>query len=255
MTSPTTTPTDAPEIDPTTKRMADKVKALLAKALGTDSFDEREALTRRAEHLIAKHRIDMALLVEAGKAEDPIAVEQFHLRPPYAKEFRATLSCVAWSLGCRVLVSDVGADSFAWIHGFRSDVERVKLLTFSLLAQARADLASTPVPHGSKIAPFRRAFLRGYAYRIGERLQELEERTGARAEQEHAGTALVLVDREARLDAYWAEQTAGVETAKPLGKVSERSGARAGYRAGDSADLGQNVRLGGGQAASLGAGS
>src|SRR5205823_14019219 len=104
----------------------------------------------------------------------------------------------------------------------------------SLLLQASTAMlaASRGRPN---VKAFRRAFLFGYAAAIGARLREVQEDTERAATSSAPGTALVLVDRKAQVDAAFAEQFPRIRTMRP--SVSSGNGLTAGQRAGVEADL------------------
>src|SRR5437764_759274 len=70
---------------------------------------------------------------------------------------------------------------------------------------------------------------------IGARLREVQEDTERAAASSAPGTALVLVDRKAQVDAAFAEKFPRIRTMRP--SVSSGNGLTAGQRAGVEADL------------------
>jgi hypothetical protein len=153
-----------------------RVRALLAKAESTTFEQEAEAFTAKAQELIARHAIDEALLRERGDVGDA-AVRRIHVDDPYADAKGMIVGAVGAANRCR----SVHSDGFGWVtvFGFDHDLDAVELLAVSLLAQATAAM----VRHGprrdasgrSRTRSFRRAFLLGFARRIGQRLREVTE--------------------------------------------------------------------------------
>ena len=57
----------------TQERVIDKIRGLMAKAESSEFEEERNAFLDKATELMAKHRVDMAMLQLAGnKADDPV---------------------------------------------------------------------------------------------------------------------------------------------------------------------------------------
>jgi len=175
---------------PADERMLSRIRALLAKAESTEFAEEAEALSGRAQELMAKYSIDHALLAaETGQAETPggrrIAVDN-----PYEAPKATLLQIVAQANRCRVVWSkDVG---LVTVIGFPADLDAVELLFTSLLVQANsAMLRSGGKRDGagrSRTRAFRQSFLLAYAIRIGERLSEAAD---------HAEQAAVAEQRAA----------------------------------------------------------
>ncbi len=119
---------------PADERMLSRIRALLAKAESTEFAQEAEALSGRAQELMAKYSIDHALLAaETGQAETPggrrIAVDN-----PYEAPKATLLQIVAQANRCRVVWSrDLG---LVTVIGFPADLDAVELLFTSLLVQA-----------------------------------------------------------------------------------------------------------------------
>lgn len=123
--------------------MLARVRALLAKAESTTFDEEAEALTAKAQELIARHALDEAALHDAGDVGDP-SVRRIPLDPPYAKAKAFLLNEVADANRCRA----VHSDDCGWVtvFGYDGDLHAVELLTTSLFAQATAAMAR----HGSR---------------------------------------------------------------------------------------------------------
>ena len=185
------------------QRMLAKVRALLAKAESTTFPEEAEALTAKAQELMARHAIDDAMIdAEAGTGDDPVGI-RVQVDPPYASPKSLLLAEVASANRCRSVWS--GELGFTTLFGFESDVEFVEVLYTSLLVQATRAMAaagSQSDRYGrSRTRSFRTSFLVAYASRIGQRLRAAEAASRAAA-QESYGAALVpvLADRSAAVD-------------------------------------------------------
>jgi hypothetical protein len=185
------------------QRMLAKVRALLAKAESTTFPEEAEALTAKAQELMARHAIDDAMVdAEAGTGDDPVGV-RVQVDPPYASPKSVLLAEVASANRCRsVWSADLGITT---VFGFESDADFVEVLYTSLLVQATRAMAaagSQADRYGrSRTRSFRTSFLVAYAARIGQRLRAAEAASRAAA-QESYGAALVpvLADRTSAVD-------------------------------------------------------
>jgi hypothetical protein len=159
---------------PADERMLSRIRALLAKAESTEFAEEAEALSGRAQELMAKYSIDHALLAaETGQTETPggrrIAVDN-----PYEAPKATLLQIVAQANRCRVVWSrELG---LVTVIGFPADLDAVELLFTSLLVQANTAMLRTGGRRDgsgrSRTRAFRQSFLLAYAVRIGERLSE-----------------------------------------------------------------------------------
>ncbi|WAL72276.1 DUF2786 domain-containing protein [Kitasatospora sp. YST-16] len=160
-------------------RMLGRIRALLAKAESTGFPDEAEALTAKAQELMARHSIDEALLAAGGgrSADGPAAV-RIGVDNPYEGPKTMLLDAVAAANRCRVVwAKEFG---FCTVVGFDADLDAVELLYTSLLVQATAAMhraGSRKHKDGAaRTKAFRQSFLVAYAARIRERLAEATER-------------------------------------------------------------------------------
>jgi hypothetical protein len=172
------------------ERMLSRIRALLTKAESTEYAEEAEALSARAQELMAKYSISQALLTaESGRKDDP-AGRRIAVDNPYEAAKVSLLQAVAMANRSRVIWSkEVG---LATVVGFDADLDAVELLFTSLLVQASSAMlhaGSRQDAHGrSRTRAFRQSFLLSYAIRIGERLSQAAEHATkeAAAEQEAA---------------------------------------------------------------------
>jgi hypothetical protein len=185
--------------EPADERMLGRIRSLLAKAESTEFAEEAEALSARAQELMAKYSIDHALLAaESGREEAPggrrIAVDN-----PYEAPKVSLLQTVAQANRCRPVWSkEIG---LVTVIGFPADLDAVELLFTSLLVQANTAMlraGGKQDAYGrSRTRAFRQSFLVSYAIRIGERLAEAtshaeqEAVAEQQAEQQAAGGARV----------------------------------------------------------------
>ena len=183
--------------EPADERMLSKIRALLAKAESTEFTEEAEALSARAQELMAKYSIDHALLAaESGREEEP-GGRRIGVDNPYEAPKATLLQTVAQANRCRVVWSkELG---LVTVIGFPADLDAVELLFTSLLVQANTAMVRAGGKRDaygrSRTRAFRQSFLVSYAIRIGERLAEatvhaeraaMAEQRAAMAEQREA---------------------------------------------------------------------
>ncbi|MFI0895707.1 DUF2786 domain-containing protein [Streptomyces sp. NPDC020983] len=184
---------------PGTGKMLARIRALLAKAESTGFPEEAEALSAKAQHLMARHSIDAALL-GAAAGEGP-GTRRIGVDRPYEGAKALLLDAVAEANRCRsVWSSDYG---FATVVGHTADLDAAEMLYTSLLVQADRALHAGRV---SRSRDFRESFLIAYASRVRARLTaatEAEESAGAASAPELlpalASRALAVEDTTRRL--------------------------------------------------------
>ena len=219
-------------------RMLEKVRALLAKAESTTYPEEADALSAKAQELMARHAIDEAMVgAGAGLDDGPTGV-RVPVDDPYAGAKSILLSEVASANRCRAVWSK--GYGFSTVVGFESDLEFVDVLYTSLLVQATSSMVAAGSQFDrsgrSRTRSFRQAFLLAYATRIGQRLRAAEAASRAAA-AEYYGAALlpVLADRSAAVKA--AEAAAFPGAVSRSVSVSNAVGWAAGSAAADLASL------------------
>ncbi|WP_107076533.1 DUF2786 domain-containing protein, partial [Micromonospora sp. MH33] len=158
---------------PTGSRMLDRVRALLAKAESTTFPAEAEALTGKAQELMARHSIDAALLDAAAERPDRPGGVRLGTDAPYAAAKALLIQEVAAANRCESIWSDdLG---FATVLGFPADLAAVELLHTSLLVQATAAMlrgrGERRAGGGRRTKGYDESFLNAFALRIGERLR------------------------------------------------------------------------------------
>jgi hypothetical protein len=201
--------------------LLDKVRALLAKAESTRFEAEADVFTAKAQELMARHRIERAILSmhEPAGCDGPTS-RRVLVPTPYADAKVILLATIAEANGCSAVWSKrLGV---ATVFGFGPELDAVDTLFASLLVQAGSGLRR----HGAKLdafgrrrtKSFRRSFLLAFAVRIGERLEATVAAAVADARAE-VGAELVpvLADRSDR--ARSAAETAFPET-RPFAPVA-----------------------------------
>jgi hypothetical protein len=217
----------------------ERVRALLAKAESTTFPEEAEALTAKAQELMARHAIDQALL-QAAEGERPADIVGWRIgiEDPYAFAKSLLLHKIAAANGCRAVWSK--HFGFSTVFGAYGNVETVEVLFTSLLVQAtEAMLRSGPAidrSGRSRTRSFRQSFLIAYATRIGERLSETTAEVVAEGAERHGNRLLPVLARqdEAVEDAVRA---AYPDLGQGEARINNHSGWLAGRAAAEVASL------------------
>ncbi|MFC5290746.1 DUF2786 domain-containing protein [Actinokineospora guangxiensis] len=201
-------------------RVVARVKALLAKAESTAFPQEAEALSAKAQELMARHAF-----AEAADDTGPprAAADRIWLEQPYVQSKAQLVDAVAEANRCRaVFYPRLGC---VVLVGHEPDLELVALLSRSLGVQATRALAAAP----GRTRAYRNAFLAGYAHRVRGRLAlATAAATDARA--------LPVLARRDRV----VEQTCAAlfpDLRARRGTVSSPTGWGAGQAAAEQADL------------------
>lgn len=226
------------------ERVLAKVRALLAKAESTNFPDEAEALSAKAQELIARHALDAAAIQATGESSARYRPERRRVwfDRPYVDGKSYLLQQVADANRCRAVFDD--RLEYSLLVGFAADLDAVEMLFTSLLVQAtRAMLAAGSQRDQwgrSRTRAFRASFMVGFAIRIGERLRVAAETAGDAAGEEIREAALpVLARRAEEVDEALAEVFPHVYRTR-VG-ASHRGGYLAGQLAADRAHLASGV--------------
>ncbi|UNO43868.1 DUF2786 domain-containing protein [Streptomyces sp. MST-110588] len=237
-------------------RALGRIRGLLAKAEATDYPEEAEALSAKAQELMARHSIDEALLDSAAGhdgwagrggraggsgagAPGPSAI-RIGVEGPYEQAKALLLDAVAAANRCRAVWSgDLG---FSTLVGFPSDLEAAELLYTSLLLQATTAMNRAGDEHHARgrsrrTRDFRQSFLTAYADRIRDRLTAATEEATAEAAGGAPDLLPVLAARESAVEQRAGEmfpQTAAVR----MRGVRDAAGWHQGRAAADRARLG-----------------
>jgi Protein of unknown function (DUF2786) len=225
---------------PADQRMLGRVRALLAKAESTEFAAEAEALTARAQELMARHSIDYALLAAASGSTDAPSGRRLFLENPYEAPKALLLDVVAAANRSRaVWHRSLGLGT---VLGFPADLDAVELLFTSLLVQATTAMmhagARRDAYGRSRTRSFRQSFLTSYAQRIGERLADSAGVAQQQAAAESPGTDLVpvLAARDSAVDQA-ADEMFPELTKRSVTSGSDREGWLRGRAAADLAPL------------------
>ncbi|MFE1611876.1 DUF2786 domain-containing protein [Streptomyces sp. BI87] len=156
-------------------RMLGRIRALLAKAEATGYPPEAEALTAKAQELMARHSVDEAQLSagRSGGADAPGA-RRISVDPPYETAKAILLDAVARANRCQAVWNEELA--FSTVVGHEADLEPAELLYTSLLVQAATAMSRAEAAQRAggrkRTKTFRQSFMLAYAHRLGDRLAE-----------------------------------------------------------------------------------
>lgn len=220
-------------------RVLERIRGLLSKAESTDFPDEAEALTAKAQELVTRYALGSALLTGTTRLADPVRGRRLHLDGPYIKEKVLLLTAIGDAN--RVRTVWFTRVQIATVVGTVSDLVQVELLFTSLLVQATRALgaAGTGGRRGGSATAFRRAFLTGYAKRVGERLREADARAtaGAAADAHVPVTSLapILARRSEAVDTEFRRLFPTTRASRSRG--IDADGFHAGRDAAESASL------------------
>ncbi|MFF9625370.1 DUF2786 domain-containing protein [Streptomyces griseosporeus] len=224
-------------------RMLTRIRALLAKAEATGYPEEAEALTAKAQELMARHSVDEALLAARDADPDAPGACRIGVEPPYEQAKAVLLDAVARANHCRAVWNE--PLGFSTVVGHEADLEAVELLHTSLLVQAHTALTRAEAAQRrggrKRTKTFRQSFLAAYAHRIGIRLAAAAEEAVA---DSGAGAELlpVLASREVAVTAA-TDRLFPETVATRLRGVSDAAGWTEGAEAADRAQVTSRRRL------------
>lgn len=228
-----------------------RIRKLLAMAEADGLPEEaRETYNAKAAELIAQYGIDRAVLEESGPRPVSAADLILEVHPPYARDKISLLASIASPLGCRLVHRTErrvgGTGHAAHLFGMEADLDRTQLLFTSLLVQQAHGLALARPPAWEDARAFRRSWMAGFAVAVRDRLMMAERAARERADAHGtrvggSSVALVLADRGARVEAHLASHYPKLRTMRA--RQLSGSGGRAGYVAGERADLGTDNRV------------
>ncbi len=213
-----------------------KVEGLFAKANANGTTpEEAQSLQEKAMYLMNKFGIeDAELRLKNGKIEKPIS-ETFFIGSPYSVRKADLLAVVATFLGAQAVARPGKTISKMFIVGFRDDIERIKVLYHSLLAQMHIDMFSLEIPKHENSRAYRNAFIVGFIGTIHQRMDAIQNRIKA-----EPGTDIVLFDRKDKIDAAVNEMFEIAGKKEQSISISSSAGLNAGVNAGQRADIGQS---------------
>ncbi len=225
------------------EKVLSKVRSLLAKAESTTFEEEADALTSKAQELMARHAIDIAMLDARSSVHDSATARRIHLDDPYSDAKSMLLGAVANENRCRAVLTPNFA--FCTVFGFDTDLDIVELLFTSLLTQATTSMMAagkTVDSWGqSTTRSFRKAFLVAFAQRIGERLRSATKHATDEAKLSIGDSLVpVLATREAAVTNF--SDKIFPKTVSRSTSVTNVAGWHAGRQAADRASLDHSLR-------------
>lgn len=235
----------------TEERVIDKIRGLLAKAEATEFEAEAEAFLDKAMELMARHRVDEALLAAADKASnDP--VDRIILDIGAWRVPKGQLAVfLAKAFDCHVIWTH-RKKSLAFV-GHKSDLDMVQTLMTSLELQLDRELLNVRGYDKGETRAARSSFAYAWTERVGERIVEYYGRAVEDAVKEaeaspeqSSSVALALASRIDDVTAKYQEfyKSKPRYTSKSR-HVSDYSASDRGYSAGNRADIGQGAVRGG----------
>lgn len=227
--------------------LVERVRKLLDKAERTDSVHEAEAFAAKAAALVARHRITPEHLQRRERDGDELAIVELLVgRGAYVRGRLALLGHIAEAHDVRMVFQATPEGSVAFLAGRREDLDVVAVMYASLHAQVAAQMAGLRRSTGAATQRERRAFLFGFANRVGDLLAESAATARAEAERrgvDGASTALAVRERREQVDSFADETWGKVRSASRPASLSP-DGYSQGVAAAERADVGRR-RVGG----------
>jgi len=222
------------------RAFTERVRKLLDKAERTDNVHEAEAFARKAAELVAEHRIDPDRLADTAQPDDLALAEIEVGRGAYVRGRLDLLHAIADSHDVRMVFRSASTGSIAMLAGRHDDLSIVEMMYSSLHQQVAAKMSELRGPTGASTQRQRRAFLFGFATRIGELLAETRATVEAAAARSSGNdtTAVVLRERRDRVDDFARQSWGRVRSAAAPSAVVPDGFAR-GVSAADRADVGR----------------
>ncbi|MEU2424758.1 DUF2786 domain-containing protein [Streptomyces sp. NPDC007851] len=224
-------------------RMLTRIRALLAKAEATGFPEEAEALSAKAQELMARHSVDEALLAAGAPAPDTPGACRIAVEPPYEQAKAVLLDAVATANHCRAVWNEPLA--FSTVVGFEPDLEAVELLYTSLLVQATHAMTKAEAAQRAggrkRTKTFRQSFLAAYAHRVGDRLAAAAQ-AAVSATAAPADLLPVLASRAVAVTGRMERMFPETTTTRLRG-VTDEAGWTEGTRAADRAQVRSRAQL------------
>ena len=266
------------------EKWADRINKLLAQAEHSNTSDtERDAFIEKAQALMTQYAISEAMIAtQRGEAIEEIVSERLTFTGSMQKTTMGHVFVIARFHNCRAhymtglstrTTTKSGKDKWATstdvvVVGFKSDVERLKLLSASLDIQRATALSrwwkeSTDKHYMSRFDQFvaKRSFVNGFNTGLAAKLHEADRAGRAAAVHDEAtrskiteqdaekSVALVLKSRTDQVKDWYDEKYGGsIRPGRATRSRSSYSARGAGVAAGRSADTG-TPRVGGNRGA------
>ena len=239
-----------------------KVQALWAKADATNFEAEREAFVAKARDLMAQYTIDEMVLQEAGQgAVEAVVMADIRIMFDDDKDSNDVADqriMLANFIGihnrCKCVVrrmpASVGEDgrpiragTYLTAVGFKSDVDTVRAMYSLIAVDMMFCMLQEPTSHmrAAEKRNYFANFADGYAWRISERLAEINRKVHDMAEHtetSHGSMALVLQSREVEVADRFAQMFPKLGKQKVAKFSHDPNAQKRGQRAAENADLG-----------------
>lgn len=215
----------------TFEKMSKRIAALIAKAESTTSAEEAGAFMAKAEELMLRHAIDRAKLEQLGKLEKEeigrVWIPFKGLAKYYWPAMRDGSYNIVRAMGTVGMAVHHGTQSVI-LYGTATDCEAVRVILESVWRQAKShwlvwkkldpvfNSLDDKVPHEHELRfNCSVSFFNGFTDGFARAIKDAQDTVVA---SDEAGSALVLVDRKAEIDAAMGN----------LGKGRFQSGYRSG---------------------------
>lgn len=231
----------------TEEKIIDRIRGLLAKAESSEFEEEAAAFLDKATDLMAKYRVDEAVLAAAGKAANDPVDRAFIDLSGYHSPKGSLAVHLAEALDCHVLWAHGGprGSKRLAIVGHVSDLATFEALMTSLELQLDRELHKVSGYSSGDTRARRTSFANGWVRKVGNRIKahlaSAVDTAVAEAEAEDASSSVALVLAERR-DVV-ADKYQEFYKTKPRYTRSSRGSSRydayaAGSAAGARADIG-----------------
>lgn len=225
------------------------IQALFAKAADISIPErERESYRDMALSKMAEKGINDAMLADSGSVKDEMSDKTFSLNAPYAATKGRLYAAIARSFRC--VVVQLRHKQGYQIFGWKSDIEKTDdlydyVLKYGVWSLNQAMEDRDPFEN---LKTFTVSFWDGFMSVITQRLTEMNRQENVKANAANSGTALVLVKREAAVNARVHQVYPRLTTTTRYGNGG--SGYGAGKAAGAAMGLGRGGSVGGRKAIS-----
>ena len=228
------------------EKIINRIEALLRKAESTNSDEEREMLSAKAEELMIKYSIDQAMLDPDRNTEDQIISVQVHMRGIYQMIHMASALSVVKAMGARgyyTALRRLNTTVVVTIIDFESTIGMIQRMVDSVLTQGMVSMNFWWVANKNEWPDkagymARRSYLEGFGSGVADRIRREREEAVAEV-SETSGGELVLA-RGRKLDD--AVAPLGL-VAKPSRHRSARDARVAGFIDGQRADINRKASV------------
>jgi hypothetical protein len=227
-----------------------QIQALLAKAEATTFDSEAEALRAKAFELIARYGLEEALTASRAEIKVEPVKEFFTIEGNYHNRRVLLLHGIARAMRCETIMmtkrlrkGQKPSNTTLLVYGMPSDIERVKVLWFSLNLQMGSEMNRSLVhkPKGVHGRTWCVNFVNAYAVEVAQRVQAAENQAEDNEVQfGDSRFALVLVANKEMVSDMFTKENRGVQKVN-FAQTASSAGWAAGSRAGEKANLGSST--------------